>query len=77
MVRGVEDSSLVGRDNETYDLDVWFIDALLKEMVRKKVVSGSRDDVLRIVELLALSEEGPERLGTTARRKLTRLGTNL
>lgn len=76
VVWDVSDLSIVNWAKQKFDLDIWFIDDLLEELMDKVKTLGSRDDILRVVELLALSARRSKKLGKPFARKLARLGAS-
>jgi len=55
VVWNVEDDSVIPYAKETYKIEIWKIQEMLQRF--GKYVSGSRDDVLRTMELVYLSHE--------------------
>jgi len=76
VVWDVSNLSIVNWAKQEFDLDIWFIDKLLEKLVENVKTLGSRDDILRVVELLALSERRSKKLGKPFVRKLARLGAS-
>jgi len=52
VVWDISDNSIVPWSKTQYDLNICFMDDFLNELMRKRVLRGSRDDILRTVELL-------------------------
>jgi len=57
----VFDLSILPWSKAQHNLNIWFMDNILKESMEKRVLKGSRDDVLRTVELLGLCQRKPKR----------------
>jgi hypothetical protein len=74
VVWDVSNLSVVNWAKQNFGLDIWFIDDLLEELIEKVETLGSRDDILRVVELMALSERRSKKFGKPYVRKLARLG---
>ena len=53
--------SLLPKDLEQFDIKVWFIADIIRELKKKGQMKGSRDDVLRVIELIRLVEEYEEK----------------
>lgn len=49
--------SLSRKDVEQFDIKIWFIADLIRVLKKKGQMKGSRDDVLRVIELIRLVEK--------------------
>jgi hypothetical protein len=71
VVWNVEDISLLDVARKQYGFEIWFIDDLINEILVKGNLKGSRDDVLRLIELISILLK--ERVKTYhMRRRVTR-----
>jgi hypothetical protein len=55
VVWDVKNDSVVKQAKEEFDIEIWFMDALISElekMFHSGLIRGSRDDILRTVELI-------------------------
>jgi len=68
----VRDLSLVPWCTANFNLQIWFIDDILNELMEKRVLKGSRDDVLRTIELLSLCQKESKRRSRASERKRIR-----
>lgn len=68
VVWDVQDKSVVTQAKELYGIEVWFLKEILVHLTTKINTRGSRDDILRMIELVALSLE--ELKDVPKRRKL-------
>jgi len=66
VIWDVQDLSLLDEAKEKFDIEILFIDDLLRGLIEKGKTKGSRDDILRIVELMRLLEE------ETRKRKMSK-----
>jgi len=57
VVWDIFDRSIVPWSKTQYDLNICFMSDFLRELMQKRVLKGSRDDVLRTVELLQLCQK--------------------
>jgi len=57
VVWDVDELSVLERAEKEFSIKIWFIDDLLEALVNEGKIKGSRDDILRVVELLSLLEK--------------------
>jgi hypothetical protein len=57
VVWNVQDYDVMKQAKEQLDIQIVSIGLLLDRMIRERQTRGSRDDILRVVELMALSQE--------------------
>jgi hypothetical protein len=72
VVWDVSDNSVIRVAEKEFGISIWFIEELLNGLIEKRAVSGSRDDVLRMVEFLSVLQK--KRTGEAYKRRLARLG---
>jgi len=72
VVWDVSHNSVINLANEKFGINIWFIEGLINGLIQRRAVSGSRDDVLRVVEFLSALEK--QRTGEAYKRRLVRLG---
>ena len=60
VVCSVQDADVIEQAEEKFGIEVTSISLLLGRMIRERKTRGSRDDVLRVVELMALSQKGKD-----------------
>ncbi len=60
LVWEVEDESVIEHSRKKYSIDIWFVSDLIEaldEKIYKGFIRGSRDDVLRTIELITRVHE--------------------
>lgn len=62
VVWNVKDMSLLDIAPKKYGFEIWFIDDLINELLVKGNLKGSRDDVLRVIELISILQREAVRI---------------
>jgi len=61
VVWDVDNPSVISLAERKYNIEIRFIDEIIDEIIDKGKVRGSRDDVLRLIELMSLLETKEEK----------------
>lgn len=67
---GLDDHVILLPAKEMYSIDIWFITDILEILKEKIDIIGSRDDVLRLIELIAKSEREEKKWVESMRKSI-------
>lgn len=62
VVWDVQDEALVEEAKKIFDIEIWFIIEMIYDLMEKGKIRGSRDDILRTVELMGLFEKNKKKI---------------